>query len=96
MKDVPIADLLSRAGLRDSNADLGLAALRDAGLTRAGKMNIAENKIKAAQNTLRDAFFRACHKQACREIRGPHVITCPRRGIAALAQAVLWHVNGRA
>ena len=96
MKDIPIADLLSRTGLRDFNADLGSEALYDAGLTRVGKTNIAENKIEAAQNTLRDAFFRACHKQACREIRGPHVITCPRRGIAALAQAVLWHVNGRA
>ena len=96
MKDVPIADLLSRTGLRGSNADLGFTALCDAELTRAGKTNIAEDKIEAAQDTLRDAFFRARHKQACREIRGPHVITCPRRGIAALAQSVLRHVNGRA
>lgn len=201
MRDVPIADLLSRAGLEGDDAERGLAALCDAGLTRSGKKNIAENKIEAARNVLRGAFFRTCHKPACREearragravvetaaehcdgcggednraavekmlagmrsagrtkllvvggapnsrdelkslcgrrcelrfltnddrpggkvvdrhvawadvaviwastqldhkmtqkIRGPHVITCGRRGIAALAQSVLRHVDGK-
>ena len=36
MKDVPIASVLSRAGLEGANADLAFAALCDAGLTTAG------------------------------------------------------------
>ena len=196
---VPIAGELSRFGLDGDDAERGFAALCDAGLTRSGKKNIAESKIEAVEKVLRDAFFRACHKPACREkaavaeragravvgtapehcdgcggednraaveamlagmrragrtkllvvggapnsrdelkslcgqgcelrfltnddrpgtkdtwadvvviwastqldhkmtqkIRGPHVVTCGRRGIAALAQSVLRHVDGK-
>ena len=67
MTDVPIAGVLYRHGLDGDDAERGFAALCDAGLTRSGKKNIAESKIEAAQNVLRAAFFRACHKPACRE-----------------------------
>ena len=67
MQDVPIADVLARAGLGGANADRGFAALCGAGLTHPGKTRIAENKIAAAQNALRAAFVRACHKPACRK-----------------------------
>ena len=67
MTDVPIADVLYRHGLDGDDAERGFAALCDAGLTRSGKKNIAESKIEAAQKVLRAAFFRACHKPACRE-----------------------------
>ena len=67
MQDVPIADVLVRAGLGGANADRGFAALCGAGLTRPGKTRIAENKVAAAQDALRAAFVRACHKPTCRE-----------------------------
>ena len=67
MKDVPIASVLSGVGLEGANADSGFAALCDAGLTRPGKTRIAESKVAAAQDALRSAFVRVCHKQACRE-----------------------------
>ena len=67
MQDVPIAHVLSGAGLDGPNADRGYAAMCDAGLTRRGKTRIAKNKIEAARDALRAAFFRTCHKPACRE-----------------------------
>ena len=67
MQDVPIAEVLSCAGLDGPNANLGFDALCRAGLTHSGKTRIAKNKVAGAKDALRDAFVCTCHKPACRE-----------------------------
>ena len=62
MTDVAIDALLSSLGLAGPDAERGRAALREAGLTRPGKMNIAVTKRGAAVAAIDGVLARLCHQ----------------------------------
>ena len=68
VQDVLITDVLVSLGLASPDAQAaGLTALYEAELTRPGKSRIAEPKVPLAEEAVRAAVFRACHKPACGE-----------------------------
>ena len=67
MQDTPLTGVLGALGLEGTVADIGLDVLYRARLTRPGKGRIAKTKLPQAEKAIREAIFRTCHKQACRE-----------------------------
>lgn len=67
MQDTSLTSVLEALGLEGTSADIGLDVLYHARLTRPGKGRIANAKLPLAEKVIREAIFRTCHKQACRE-----------------------------
>ena len=59
--------VLEALGLEGTATDIALDVLYHARLTRPGKGRIANAKLPQAERAIREAIFRTCHKQACRE-----------------------------
>lgn len=66
MSDTAIADLLRGEGFRSTAAlAAGRGALEGAGLTRPGKVRIADEKLDRARNAIGSTLVRHCSDPAC-------------------------------
>ncbi|MFN2432991.1 MAG: hypothetical protein ABR599_09325 [Gemmatimonadota bacterium] len=69
MRDVEIRAFLEAEGFRSTEAlAAGRAVLEAEGLTRAGKLRIAEEKLSAAREALAERLLRACADADCRRL----------------------------
>lgn len=66
MTDTAIAELLRGEGFRSTDAvAVARGALERAGLTRPGKMRIADEKLDRARDAIRSTLVRHCSDPAC-------------------------------
>ena len=66
MRDIALSELLAARGFSGESGKTALELLHRAGLTRPGKVRIAESKVAAVDEALDVAFVRHCRKPDCR------------------------------
>ncbi len=72
MKDLCLKEFLSSRGFEGEGAERALAELCRCGLTRPGKVRIAESKRQRVDEVLAAAFVRVCLKPACKRHAARH------------------------